>query len=309
MTSRHKFTYDPDETPTRPKGKFSKSSLHSLRAFYARQRKASTFKKTASPPIKNVFTNKFASTSRLSLATKQHALSQVQVKPQDPNTIVNPYPYANPREKTKDDKLFKIPMMHGIPFKASKPTAHAHHQGKPAYAQFTQKHVHRSLFHSNHRAHLKDDVTVEDDLGASFANNMSLNSPPHAPVPLPEEDDNREYVPMDISPAPQRVFAPPPAQEPPKTRSRLTRTASQRSFGRDVSNTDKESGGKSSGGKRLARSALPAEWLSTPKEEDKQPTMDEDSGELFAPVRRVTPTVSFGGRLTRSNADRRRRFA
>lgn len=62
-------------------------------------------------------------------------------------------------------------------------------------------------------AFLSSDVHAELELEDSFASNMSLNSPPHArrPLRLPDSPEPRDYTPMDISPAPPRVFHAPPA--------------------------------------------------------------------------------------------------
>jgi M-phase inducer tyrosine phosphatase len=139
---------------------------------------------------------------------------------------------------------------------------------------------------------------AELDLEDSFASNMSLNSPPRPKINLPSLDDSREYVPMDISPAPQRVIPSskyqhhddddditarlPPVSKVATSRSRSSiGSTAQRLFGKDVSNgrstgesllaaahkgTEKDKATEKNG-KRLQRTALPFEWMQdTPTE-------------------------------------------
>lgn len=154
-------------------------------------------------------------------------------------------------------------------------------------------------------AFLSSDVHAEFELEDSFASNMSLNSPPHTQrhIGLPDSPDAQQsgdYAPMDISPAPPRVFHPPPQQanahahyyRPKAERERDTNhtlqlplpsaaadkiagrpgayTGSGRLFGTDVSNAgltkkkdDDQGSEKDKNGRRLQRAALPFEWMST----------------------------------------------
>ncbi|KAI0340196.1 hypothetical protein BDW22DRAFT_446265 [Trametopsis cervina] len=132
---------------------------------------------------------------------------------------------------------------------------------------------------------------VELQLEDSFASNMSLHSPPQSrrEIGLPSED-SRDYTPMDISPAPQRVLATskvqpyrydedltarlPPAPKVVTGRPRSnTASGTQRLFGKDVSNnrdsgyvvvssksSDKDKASEKAG-KKLQRAALPFEWM------------------------------------------------
>ncbi|KAI0702333.1 hypothetical protein BC835DRAFT_110253 [Cytidiella melzeri] len=141
------------------------------------------------------------------------------------------------------------------------------------------------------------ELALED----SFASNMSLNSPPQSHVHLPSTDDSRNYVPMDISPAPQRVLPPsksqpyrhdedmtarlPPVAKVAAGRPRSnTSSGTQRLFGKDVSNNRNSSSsdgyvvvsnkgsekGKATekSGKRLQRAALPFQWMNNAPAED-----------------------------------------
>ncbi|KAJ3551723.1 hypothetical protein NM688_g4542 [Phlebia brevispora] len=256
---------DPYVQTLPPKAKFTKNSL-GLNSLYTIS-KNQTSKKTK--PTKCLLNSKFAA-SQLSLATKLDALSQVTADATS-YTRINPYP--NPRERAHPDPRFKVPAMPSLPFKVSKHTA-AH------VAQVKSTHGPRKL-----QPRYRDEV--DDEFEASFISNMSLNSPPHETVPLPAED-SREYVPMDISPAPHRVLNAAATRDKHARPLGLSRTASQRSFGRDVSNVEKakahegrNSGGKTSGGKRLARSALPMEWMTSSRD----PTPRAENVEHFAPVR------------------------
>jgi M-phase inducer tyrosine phosphatase len=157
-------------------------------------------------------------------------------------------------------------------------------------------------------AFLSSDVHAQLDLEDSFASTMSLNSPPQArrQVGLPDtpaDESTASYEPMDISPAPQRVFhaAPPPKQaNAPYYRSKTERerdnnhtlqlplpaasskagvrprsntATNTRLFGTDVSNAtieskkpDDKSSEKEKNGRKLQRSALPFEWVSSVKD-------------------------------------------
>ena len=164
-------------------------------------------------------------------------------------------------------------------------------------------------------AFLSSDVHADLALEDSFASNMSLNSPPttHRRIGLPDSPDNeRDYVPMDISPLPpRRVFHPPPPQHQTQSNATYGRTrddrvrdtnhtmqlplptantnktvmigrprantaSSARLFGTDVSNADavgKKADQKgsdtekgTSAGRKLQRTALPFEWLSSGRE-------------------------------------------
>ena len=155
-------------------------------------------------------------------------------------------------------------------------------------------------------AFLSPDAHAELDIESSFASSMSLNSPPQTQrhLSLPDSDqDSRDYVPMDISPAPPRVFhAPPPQQantdafhrarsererdrpSSPTLRLPLPSAADRASdrpksyasagpgrlFGTDVSNatsgskkSDDQGSDKEKDGRRLQRTALPFEWMSS----------------------------------------------
>ena len=141
---------------------------------------------------------------------------------------------------------------------------------------------------------------VDLDLELSFASTMSLNSPARDSQPLTPEEENPNHVPMDISPAPPRVFQPPPqpSVQPLNPKPLVGRpraaTSAARLFGRDMSNgyegssqfsdTSVSKSGTSSG-KRLQRAALPTEWLSMPT-----PTQDENA---FSQVSVVTPQATL----------------
>ncbi|KAH8102861.1 hypothetical protein BXZ70DRAFT_889702 [Cristinia sonorae] len=116
---------------------------------------------------------------------------------------------------------------------------------------------------------------VERELELSFASTMSINSPPREPISLASEDDSRDYVPMDISPAPPRIQAAPIKEETRKMTGRPRAfTSSARLFGADMSNSSSQlslrapsakssSDTSTSGrGKKLQRAALPFEWMS-----------------------------------------------
>ncbi|KAI0948533.1 hypothetical protein AcV7_009248 [Taiwanofungus camphoratus] len=124
-------------------------------------------------------------------------------------------------------------------------------------------------------AFLSSDADI--DLEVSFASTMSIQSPPRNFPDLPSENDNPDYAPMDISPAPQRI-QPHPSKgnagiaKPVMGRPRAF-TSGPRLFGRDMSNGNASvtslpsvaSSGKSigtgGGSKRLQRTALPTEWI------------------------------------------------
>lgn len=257
----HSNVYDRHARPL--KAKFTANSF-GLNTLYTIS-KAST-KKTK--PTKSILNSKFAP-SQLSINTKLDALSQVNTDATT-HTYINPYPHS--RTRTREDHKFKIPAMPSLPFKVSKHGAPAH-QSKHAVAYMPPK--------QHQLPRYQDDL--DDDLEASFASNMSLHSPPHTARPLPSEEESRDYVPMDISPAPQRVLAHASAMDKHAKPVASSKTANQRSFGRDVSNVGKikESGGKTSGGKKLARSTLPLEWMQPAK----QPIAREDRAVNFPPVR------------------------
>lgn len=160
-------------------------------------------------------------------------------------------------------------------------------------------------------AFLSSDVHDELDLEDSFASNMSLNSPPRAirQVGLPDspDTDRHDEVPMDISPAPPRVFHAPPQQQqqlnayprrseretnhtmqlPLPTaplninkqagRPRANTASNARLFGTDVSNAregsqraDERGAEKDAGtvGRKLQRAALPFEWMTSGRENE-----------------------------------------
>lgn len=164
-------------------------------------------------------------------------------------------------------------------------------------------------------AFLSSDAQVELELEESFASNMSLNSPPHRRGGLQDasiQDDSRDYVPMDISPAPQRVFyaAPKPMVQPLKAarnyerdtnhtmhlplpamttkitgRPRSNTGSSARLFGKDVSNAEtgtskSDDKGTDKGGKKLQRAALPFEWMSAKKEPEPKVSVASQSPRL-----------------------------
>ena len=161
------------------------------------------------------------------------------------------------------------------------------------------------------------DRTLED----SFASNVSLNSPPRPQLNLPSDDDeSREFGPMDISPAPQRVLptsksqpyrfeedvtAPlPPISKVGTIRPRSSTTSgSQRLFGKDVSNNKHASGDawaplnivKSNDkdratekhSKRSQRGGLPFDWV-----KDGQAENDVRKPSIMSCATKV---CSFGG--------------
>lgn len=113
-----------------------------------------------------------------------------------------------------------------------------------------------------------DDYLDSDDLEASFASNVSLNSPPRRPSGLPESDA------MDISPMP-----------PPKSklssgaygtkavpRPLFMPTQNSRLFGSDLSNSHNANSkpvdvpptkSATTANRKLSRAALPTEWLAS----------------------------------------------
>ncbi|KIP07978.1 hypothetical protein PHLGIDRAFT_401549 [Phlebiopsis gigantea 11061_1 CR5-6] len=161
-------------------------------------------------------------------------------------------------------------------------------------------------------AFLSSDVHATLDLEESFASSMSLNSPSRARhnIGLPDtpDTDRRGEVPMDISPAPPRVFHAPPPQQPQshqlntysrrndretnhtlqlplptaplnitKGRPRSNTGSNARLFGTDVSNARED--GKTSqerdaekdvgtAGRKLQRAALPFEWMTSGRENE-----------------------------------------
>lgn len=144
----------------------------------------------------------------------------------------------------------------------------------------------------------RDDVDefLSSDLELSFASTMSLHSPRHAPIDITPDHEHSDL--MDISPPPPAnpVFtrAPPKDESSSKPRNRPRAfTSVAREFGRDVSNARtptlqpppisiSNSGGSASQPKRIQRSALPFEWLTTAP----SPQVDADTTQfLFAQVR------------------------
>ena len=122
-----------------------------------------------------------------------------------------------------------------------------------------------------------NDVDLSSDLEASFASNVSLNSPPRRHMQLPDSDA------MDISPMPPQRIA--TLQPPKSSRPRaLTASGGSRLFGSDISNnspsllpspnfpTHKKQAsatlnkGSTAVKKNLARGGLPLEWMTAPKE-------------------------------------------
>lgn len=125
---------------------------------------------------------------------------------------------------------------------------------------------------------------VERELEMSFASTMSIHSPPRDNISL-AEDDSQGCVPMDISPAPPRIQ--PEEHNPLGDWKRPSRarafTVSARLFGKDVSNesgqrslklpsppTSTSGTSTSSGNKKLQRSALPFEWMSSSQSENQR---------------------------------------
>lgn len=114
---------------------------------------------------------------------------------------------------------------------------------------------------------------VEQSLEHSFASTMSIQSPIRDSSSLTSENENPDYSPMDISPAPQRIQTSKSHfldVKPTVGRPRAY-TSSARLFGRDMSNssvrsnsglsnTPSASSGTSSGNKKLQRSEIPLEW-------------------------------------------------
>lgn len=176
---------------------------------------------------------------------------------------------------------------------------------------------------------------VELDLEDSFASNMSLHSPPRSrrEHSLPSEDDPHDYAPMDISPAPPRVLSAISNVQVPKRdtgysnlltvpklvsgrpRSK-TGYASQRLFGKDLSNSDSSSsngghvfattkvGGNArntaneKSGKGLQRAALPVEWLQTRGDSDNHSAIRDKSSMFTAKVSLVVSRPHKYLRLT-----------
>ncbi|THH04561.1 hypothetical protein EW146_g10145, partial [Bondarzewia mesenterica] len=121
------------------------------------------------------------------------------------------------------------------------------------------------------------DDFLSSDLELSFASTVSISSPKRDDIALMPDDD-KEDVPMDISPAPP-------------TRSHGHATTG-RLFGRDASNDMAKPPASKSGtaaGKRIQRSALPAEWMSQVK--TSQPMDIKRSDNIFAPS--STDAASF----------------
>ncbi|KAH6919017.1 tyrosine phosphatase [Coprinopsis sp. MPI-PUGE-AT-0042] len=131
---------------------------------------------------------------------------------------------------------------------------------------------------------ISTEVDISTDLEASFASNVSLNSPPRRHMQLPDSDA------MDISPMPTNRIA--TLQPPKSSRPRaLTTSGGSRLFGSDISNnspsllpspsfpTKKQSSSTLNKGttskKNLARGGLPLEWMSmmntAPKEPEQVP--------------------------------------
>lgn len=116
---------------------------------------------------------------------------------------------------------------------------------------------------------------VERELERSFASTMSIHSPTRNSISSASENENADYVPMDISPAPPRVQPSKSAFLEPKPTGRpRAHTTSARLFGRDMSNASigstsglslipSASPGTTSGDKKLQRAALPLEWMMT----------------------------------------------
>jgi len=134
----------------------------------------------------------------------------------------------------------------------------------------------------------RDDVEefLSSDLELSFASTMSLNSPSRDYVDLANESMQDE--PMDISPAPPRNIQ----KENERSSRPLTRprafTSAARMFGQDMSNGSQNNNssfdtksGTSSGAKRIQRSALPTEWLSSARPIQSENSLEEN---MFAPV-------------------------
>lgn len=140
---------------------------------------------------------------------------------------------------------------------------------------------------------LKDDVDefLSSDLELSFASTMSLHSPPRATSAFTPDKERADL--MDISPHPNPTFTLAPSLQKDETASKTkirprAFTSGARTFGRDMSNgfssspllpTAIDPGGSQSSSKRLARSALPFEWLATAP----SPKGPEDTN-LFANV-------------------------
>lgn len=134
------------------------------------------------------------------------------------------------------------------------------------------------------------------DLELSFASTMSLHSPQRDTVDLASENDNSNYVPMDISPAPQRI-APPSFKDQGKPTIGRPRafTSSARLFGKDMSNDSSsaaslksvaKSTDTSGTGKRLQRAALPFEWMSFGQNNNGYSQVSDVSNETVLPAPR-----------------------
>ncbi|EJF62611.1 hypothetical protein DICSQDRAFT_146284 [Dichomitus squalens LYAD-421 SS1] len=151
---------------------------------------------------------------------------------------------------------------------------------------------------------------VDLDLELSFASTMSLNSPARDSQPLTPEEENPDHVPMDISPAPPRVFQPPPQPimqtlnpKPLVGRPRAA-TSAARLFGRDMSNghdsssqfsdtSVSKSGMGTSSGKRLQRAALPTEWLAMPTPQHDENAFSQPVDIPSSPTDRMDVDTSF----------------
>lgn len=131
-----------------------------------------------------------------------------------------------------------------------------------------------------------DDVDefLSSEFELSFASTMSLNSPPRESDQLPQESP----VPMDISPAPTRVYPSEVTSATKPTGRPRAFTSSARLFGRDLSNDRAPtptqatafSGASTATETNVQRAPLPCEWLaSTPSE-----PLENRSSNMFAPV-------------------------
>ena len=133
----------------------------------------------------------------------------------------------------------------------------------------------------------KDDIDdfLSSDLELSFASTMSINSPPRDTIALAPEAEKEDVVPMDISPAPMRMF-PSSRKSGGDDSTRPRALTSGRLFGRDVSNDLPQAPPTKTStttGKRTQRAALPMEWLGQSKASQPIDIQHSDNN-MFAPV-------------------------
>ncbi|EAU88241.1 tyrosine phosphatase [Coprinopsis cinerea okayama7 len=168
--------------------------------------------------------------------------------------------------------------------KRQRSTRHRHTRSDSQMALFATRFLAPPSRKSKERKRDDIDEYLSSDLEASFASNVSLNSPPRRHAQLSSDCDA-----MDISPMPpQRHGLLNVPSSKPASRPRALTTSSSRLFGSDISNSSpsllpspKFPEGKLStnsgtaSGKKLQRAALPVEWMSAMRspEEPEKPTI------------------------------------